>query len=721
MIRTLVLEPPPTDAMTRRPRLRSDRSVEQLHAGVLVLLSDVQHWVLEGPVYPRLVPLLDGTRTIPAIAEALRDHANAAEVRAALWILERDGHVHDPAQDRDDWRPRLALSTVGFDEEAWTPDFVRSLGFSTDLDTDVTVVVTDDYLRQPIAEFASRTDRPWVPIKPFGTVLWAGPLIRPPLTPCWNCLRQRIEAHRPAHAWLEAHRRLPRGRMSEDAAAARVPIALQALSSQLRWAHAPAKAPRPWTSLVSVDPRTLRLERHRVLRQPECPLCNPWVQAGAPARATIALQSRPRTASSDGGWRTLSPARTFRRYRHHISAITGVVSHLYRRTSPSSELTLFSADYLFPPDAGGVFPVGRRRSAGKGVGRAQARTSALCEALERYSGTFRGTEARQAARYEELADVAIAPNACANFSERQYEHREAWNANPCRRTWVPERFDHTQAIEWTASWSLTNDACRYLPTAQCYYGYPQEKARWCRADSNGCAAGNTLEEAILQGFLELAERDAVAIWWYNEIESPEVDLTTLSHPFVEQSVASCHRSHRSLRVIDLTNDLGIPVFAAVSESADSGRAPLLLGFGAHLDQEVAVLRALTELNQWRSGIELGTPVVAFSGSGAPGAFLRRSSAMPQPLRETAACRGYDDIGEAVRACVNRAAAAGLETLVLDQTREDVGLRVVRVVVPGLRHFWPRFGPGRLYTVPVDLGWVREPTDEGRLNRVHIVI
>jgi ribosomal protein S12 methylthiotransferase accessory factor len=45
--------------------------------------------------------------------------------------------------------------------------------------------------------------------------------------------------------------------------------------------------------------------------------------------------------------------------------------------------------------------------------------------------------------------------------------------------------------------------------------------QFCRADSNGNAAGNTLEEAtILQGFVELIERDSVALWWYNRLRRP---------------------------------------------------------------------------------------------------------------------------------------------------------------------------------------------------------
>ena len=35
------------------------------------------------------------------------------------------------------------------------------------------------------------------------------------------------------------------------------------------------------------------------------------------------------------------------------------------------------------------------------------------------------------------------------------------------------------------------------------------------ADSNGNAAGSSPEDAVVQGFLELVERDAVALWWYN--------------------------------------------------------------------------------------------------------------------------------------------------------------------------------------------------------------
>ena len=70
------------------------------------------------------------------------------------------------------------------------------------------------------------------------------------------------------------------------------------------------------------------------------------------------------------------------------------------------------------------------------------------------------------------------------------------------------------------------------------------------------------------------------------------------------------------------------------------------------------------------------------------------------------------------ACVDLARKHGLDFLVLDQTRPDIEVPVVRVIVPGLRHFYPRFAPGRLYDVPVMLGLRDGPLSEEQLNPFH---
>jgi ribosomal protein S12 methylthiotransferase accessory factor len=709
----------------RRPTLKPHLRAAAIDDTLAVLLSDVRHWSFRGPVYPRLLPLLDGTRSVPTIMEELRAYANVAEVSAALLILERSGYLTDAERRSSRVRAPRSAASLGSRPADPTAQLLNMFGLAVHAAGELTLAVTDDYLRRELAEFAvtaARANRAWLPLKSLGAVVWFGPLVHPPLTPCWDCLLERVRANRPAHAWLES-----RGRLSRRGAGAQTlpvmhHVAVRAASAQmLEWTKA-QKAYESHSTLLTMDPDTLRTTRHVVIRQPDCPQCRRSLKERPPASGPIVLESRPRGRSTDGGWRSVQPERTFRQYRHHISELTGVVSRIRRRAVGSRPLDDYTADHLFAPTAGDPFTASRRVSAGKGISRAQARTSALCEALERYSGVFRGTEARVRASYQALGDAAIHPNACANFSDAQFDRRDVWNLQSHDRTWVPPRLNPGQDIEWTSLWSLTHERVRYVPTAYCYYGYrPAADEMCCRADSNGCAAGNNLEEAILQGFLELVERDAVAIWWYNELKRPSVDLATFPQSFFREMVADYKRNGRSLGVLDLTTDLAIPVFAAVSAASHSTH-PLLIGFGAHLEPETAIARAITELNQWRCGAETGMPGAVFRNAGGnPGEFLRRSRSSMVRKRKDFRSTSHADIRDAVRFCVDRAAACGLETLVLDQTREDIGLSVVRVIVPGLRHFWPRFGPGRLYEVPLRLGWLPAARAENQLNICHILI
>jgi oxazoline/thiazoline synthase len=51
----------------------------------------------------------------------------------------------------------------------------------------------------------------------------------------------------------------------------------------------------------------------------------------------------------------------------------------------------------------------------------------------------------------------------------------------------------------------------------------------------------------------------------------------------------------------------------------------------------------------------------------------------------------------------------------------VGFPVARVFVPGLRHFWRRLGPGRLYEVPLRLGWIDSVPLEDDMNPVSMFV
>jgi ribosomal protein S12 methylthiotransferase accessory factor len=243
-----------------------------------------------------------------------------------------------------------------------------------------------------------------------------------------------------------------------------------------------------------------------------------------------------------------------------------------------------------------------------------------------------------------------------------------------------------------------------------------------QADSNGCAAGNTVEEAIVQGFLELVERDSYAIWWYNRLQRPQIDLAHFDDSYARDLQTQLADEGRKLWVLDITSDLGIPAYVAVLHWIQNGHENIEFGSGAHFNPRIAMLRALTELNQFLSiGLMGGatgekptldgtTPLHLESCR-----FLMPSGELAvQPISDPKFGL-HDTTRDQVNACVEIAKRAGLDFLVLDQTRPDVEVPVVRVIAPGLRHFYRRFAPGRLYDVPVKLGLREQPTKESDLT------
>jgi len=361
---------------------------------------------------------------------------------------------------------------------------------------------------------------------------------------------------------------------------------------------------------------------------------------------------------------------------------------------------------------------GWRRSFGKGWSAAEARASAVAEAVERYSGVFRDGCPTLVTRRAALGDEAITVVDHLQFSEAQLAAAQRGEGTGADRMTLAQCRDDLP-IHWTPLHSLVNGGTRYLPTACCYYGAPADVGvgPW-RADSNGTAAAHTRDEAILQALLELVERDAVAIWWYNRLARPHINLATFPAAIVTPPLSALASLGRTVRVFDLTHDLGIPVCAAVTAYGPDSTNPVL-GFGAHPDVDLAVGRALTEAAQ---GVALGicgaASLPALAAAGHPSLAL---GAPEVCTRDDFGAKWTRTPSEALGDVVEAISRLGLDVLVLDQTRPEIGLPVARVVVPGLRHIWPRFAPGRLYSVPVTMGWSPKPLAEDQLNPVPLLV
>jgi len=730
----------------------------------VLFVSETEKLVLSGRLYCALAERIDGRRRADDLVELLSAEASPAEVYYALTQLEQRGLLAEadgsvPTERAEFWaamgtpataaesrvaETRVGLATFGNLAPLRPAEELARLGLRISGGGDFWIVLTDDYLQAGLAEFNTRalaTRASWLLAKPIGRILWLGPVFRPGTTGCWECLAHRLRSNRRVEAFLQERRGTAAAALAFRATlppAASAALGLVATEAA-RWIGTGGGTPLEG-AMITVDLGTLETQKHALVRRPQCPRCGAPVRAAELPPGAPVLQSRPKMFTADGGHRIVPPEETLRRFGHHVSPITGVVSTLVRMPDAEDlDVHLYAAGHNFGRP-GRTFTTFRRSlrssSGGKGVTDAQARAGGMCEAIERWCGLAQGDEPRRRDTYRGLGDAAIHPNACALYSEAQYRTRERWNVRDIPTLLVPRPFDEGRLRDWAPVWSFTHKAWKYLPAAYCYYMEPDAgdaKTADCVADSNGCAAGNTLEEAIAQGFLELVERDSVALWWYNRLRRPAVDLDAFDDPFIRGIQARLRARGRELWVLDLTSDLGVPAFGAISRSVTGSAERIMLGFGAHFDPRLGVLRALTEHNQMylfvaplddgKAGRVPDDPALAewlpvATVADQPYLLPADGTAVTPDQFRTAQNGDLRDDVLMAQAIVER---HGMELLVLDQTRADIGLPVVKVVVPGLRHFWSRFAPGRLYDVPVKMGWTADALTEDRLNPVPMFI
>jgi len=735
-----------SEPFSRVMQLKAHLRLEVLDRERAFLLGEHEQFMLTGRVQVLVAAKLDGHRSVQDIISALEGEVSAPEVLYTVALLEKQGHIAEatpelPGETAAFWQAlgvapseaasRLAASPVsvqaleGLDPQPLI-EALRGAGLTVREGAPLHVVLVRDYLSPELEAFnrqALERREPWILVKPSGAMPWMGPVFRPGEGPCWACLSHRLSWNRPVESFLRG--RTEAGR-SLSLPRAELPASLQA------GLHLAAVALARWIaggsqgslshSLVALELARFQLTEHPVVRRPQCPACGDSSILKARAERPVVLEPRPRGFTEDNGFRTVTPETTFARLQPQISPITGVLSSLGPLESRSHALRpVFAAAYFCPVHARTPhYTEFHSITLGKGRTFAQSRASALGEGIERWSSLFQGDEPRFPARLADLGPDAIHPRELLHFSEAQYRNRDELNKKFHRHYWdVPVPFDERLEVDWTPVWSLTHERRKYLPTAYCYNRYPiPREENFCPQDSNGHAAGNCLEEAILQGLLELAERDASAMWWYNCLRRPGVDLSSFNEPYFQALREHYHSHHWNVWALDLTNDLNIPTFVAIGRSTKTQQ--YCVGFGAHLDARIALQRAITEFNQ------IFDPRDTFKSPWDEYGMVDESYLHPDervPLRTLADFPKPPqvDIRDDVRECVARVARVGLETLVLDLTRPDVGLHVAKVTVPGLRHFWPRLGPGRLYDIPAKLGWLPRPLTEAQLNPVPFLL
>ena len=742
--------------LVKQPVLTPHLRIHDVGDQQILVVSESFNTLLRGGLFCDLLPMMDGTNSLDTIVKALEPEHGFTNVVSSCVSLSARGFVVSADYEMESERaaywssmgasPKWAetrLDESRVSVQGQSKDLVRYLEMSGvnvfPQNPDLTAFVCSDFLSEEFAEVNARhleQKKAWVLVRPQGIEPIFGPVFSGNEEgPCWKCLTHRLSNHQEVHNFL----RHIKG--NEDAFTSFATneaflnsVYGMAASEIAKWLVLQENAPIH-QHVISIDGRTSLTNKHYAMRRPQCVVCGDQALHRSDRQPVpLRLNKSPKHNLNSGGFHSVAPEVTLAKYRHLVSPISGVVSWLSRTSDESdSWLHVYWAGSNFGMRSRSLSSLRRSlrsKSAGKGSSREQSEVSALCEAIERQSGATQGTEIRTLKRFEDFSEgEAIHPNEVQLFSDNQLDHAKELNAKGHPYNVVPPRFDVTAEIDWTPVWSFTQERHRFLPTSA-LYSLPSELRgpHDLIADSNGCAAGNTLEEAIIQGFFELVERDAFAIWWYNKLQVPEVDVTSFNDDYLNGAAEYYNRYDRELWVLDVTSDIEIPTFVALSRRLNSDSEDIIYGAGAHSDPRIATLRAICELNQCLSWLPRPN-----SGDGKPMIddplalwwwktarisdceWLVPSKTEPSRKATDYSVNETTDMREDVEICRSKVESRGLEFLVLDQTRPDIGMPVVRVVVPGMRHFWARYAPGRLYDVPVSTGGRSTPLKEHELN------
>jgi oxazoline/thiazoline synthase len=366
-------------------------------------------------------------------------------------------------------------------------------------------------------------------------------------------------------------------------------------------------------------------------------------------------------------------------------------------------------------------------ASGRGRTRAEATLSCLAEAAERYGCQWFGDEKLIVSSVQEVGSAGVAPHVLLQYSNTQYECRNEMNQGLPATQLIPVKLRVDQPIAWVMPDSKLSTAQKLIPARYGIMAFQDDdEPEYCVADSSGCSVGQTLEDAAVRGFFELVERDAVALWWYNCARRPPVPESDLVDPLVQDVLVWASKRGRSLHFLDLTTDFGIAVVAAISCS--EARDQLAFGFAAASSLAAAARSAAGELVQFEINSAFVAAAQAKSAEGAtPKAWSllnwSQSALIEQhPHLQPDSFLPHLEVTSSawnVEQCHAICRSMDLDFLVLNLTRPDIAIPTTRTVVPGLRSHWPRFSEGRLYDVPVSLGWLPQRLTEKDFNPVAI--
>ncbi|WP_208636323.1 YcaO-like family protein [Mesorhizobium helmanticense] len=323
-------------------------------------------------------------------------------------------------------------------------------------------------------------------------------------------------------------------------------------------------------------------------------------------------------------------------------------------------------------------------SQGKGIDLDSATASGLMESVELYH-----------------AEHIERPLKLGNMAELSHSHRFAEIGRLPRISRRP--FTKDIVTLWIEGRDMISGEARWLPFESVRANFtvpPPLGSGFFDCSSNGLASGNTFDEAIHHGICEVIERDATALW--NQMpparrRRTSVDLDSAPDGPCRDVLKKLENADFEVAAWETTSDVGVPAFFCLIADRRDRNSHYGIGAAAHPVPETALLKALIEAAQVRttyvSAARDDLAAEEYSETyrenrrrRAERLLAERSATRRIASAGGRAAQGAPNVGIAqnVAWLIERLQAAGVNELItVDLAKEDIGLPVVRIVIPGL--------------------------------------
>ena len=325
--------------------------------------------------------------------------------------------------------------------------------------------------------------------------------------------------------------------------------------------------------------------------------------------------------------------------------------------------------------------------AGKGLTREQARVSVLMEAIERYSA-----EIKQGDRAKFLFEPYDSYGAKEKVEPASLILSTLSTVGPSSK------------LEWCEGYDILRDEEVLVPANAVFHPFVSNRgARLFRSDSNGIASGNNLEEAIFHGITEVIERDALSCVELKQNAGKKIEISESDGRLFE-----LRERFEAAGIVPhfwyIPSDTGFTTVALALDDAETKDASLLVyGAGTHSDPRIATIRAVTEAAQSRV-LQIASAAASRRGRATRREGEGRMSYEEMKRRNR---HWFEDGGGREGECVRLSELPNLATdridgdievalerlrrvarrvVVVDLTRQEIGVPVVRVVIPGFEVF-----------------------------------